>query len=163
MILKPFNVSICRNIRLRKMSFTKLLALALLVHAVLLYAVFDVYFTSPLVTGVAHRSVSSYSYARRPFAQRLVLFVADGLRADKFFYASQNTPYFTFAFLIMFATCTACRTRSTLIGLIEFHLQAEQFLRWSLQKRKGILPFSANFKFINKFFQNFPQYFSKLF
>ena len=54
--------------------------LFLLVHTLLIKSIFDVYFTSPLVQGSAPISVSL-----PPPAERLVLFIADGLRADLFF------------------------------------------------------------------------------
>ena len=62
--------------------------LMLLSHVILFYSIFDVYFTSPINHGMpVHRSTPS---AR---ARRLVLFVADGLRADKFYEPVNNTPY----------------------------------------------------------------------
>lgn len=51
-----------------------------LVHLVFFAAIFDIYFTSPLVHGTTPHRVP-----REPPAKRLVLFVADGLRADTFF------------------------------------------------------------------------------
>lgn len=55
---------------------------AIVVHLVFLYAVFDVYFTSPLVHGTEPYAADLADNAP---ARRLVLFVADGLRADKCF------------------------------------------------------------------------------
>uniref|UniRef100_A0A8C6ZJT4 GPI ethanolamine phosphate transferase 1 n=1 Tax=Nothoprocta perdicaria TaxID=30464 RepID=A0A8C6ZJT4_NOTPE len=53
---------------------------ALLVHCVFLASLFDIYFSSPLVHGMAPQRVPLPAPARR-----LVLFVADGLRADALF------------------------------------------------------------------------------
>ena len=53
---------------------------SILVHAILFASIFDIYFTSPVESGMAPQSCPL-----RPPAKRLVLFVADGLRADTMF------------------------------------------------------------------------------
>ena len=58
----------------------QLIVCGLLVHLVFFYSIFDIYFTSPLVHGMAPHVTPLAAPARR-----LVLFVADGLRADKLF------------------------------------------------------------------------------
>lgn len=56
---------------------SKIIILGLLVHILLLLAVFDVYFSSPLDHGMTQqKSIDN------PSAKRLVLLVADGLRAE---------------------------------------------------------------------------------
>ncbi|XP_071502329.1 LOW QUALITY PROTEIN: GPI ethanolamine phosphate transferase 1-like [Diadema antillarum] len=57
-----------------------LVVVGFIVHLILFASIFDIYFTSPLVHGM-----TPYATPHEPPAKRLVLFVADGLRADKLF------------------------------------------------------------------------------
>ncbi|XP_075215460.1 phosphatidylinositol glycan anchor biosynthesis class N [Lycorma delicatula] len=57
-----------------------------IVHVILLLSIFDIYFKSPIITGIEIQK----NYIRPP-AKRLVLFVADGLRADSFFVLDSGT------------------------------------------------------------------------
>uniref|UniRef100_A0A9L0ID54 GPI ethanolamine phosphate transferase 1 n=1 Tax=Equus asinus TaxID=9793 RepID=A0A9L0ID54_EQUAS len=59
--------------------------LGLLVHFVFFTSIFDIYFTSPLVHGMTPQFTSL-----PPPARRLVLFVADGLRADSLYELDEN-------------------------------------------------------------------------
>ncbi|CDW60096.1 GPI ethanolamine phosphate transferase 1 [Trichuris trichiura] len=59
--------------------------LGLVVHLILLYAVFDVYYSSPLVHGMRPHGANA-----APPADRLVLFVVDGLRAQSLFECGAN-------------------------------------------------------------------------
>ncbi|XP_066518594.1 GPI ethanolamine phosphate transferase 1 [Hoplias malabaricus] len=67
------------------MNMTTFFLVGLLVHVVFFLSIFDIYFTSPLVHGMTpQRNPLS------PPAKRLVLFVADGLRADSLFKPDVN-------------------------------------------------------------------------
>lgn len=69
--------------RLGRVGF---LALAVVFHLIYTYSIFDIYFVSPIVSGMRSYGVDRPEATDAP-AQRLVLFVADGLRADKAFQA----------------------------------------------------------------------------
>ncbi|KAG9686847.1 PigN-domain-containing protein, partial [Aureobasidium melanogenum] len=58
------------------------LAVAVAFHLIYAYSIFDIYFVSPIVSGMREYSVAHQKEAP---AKRLVLFVGDGLRADKAF------------------------------------------------------------------------------
>ncbi|RAK85697.1 GPI-anchor [Aspergillus costaricaensis CBS 115574] len=69
--------------RLGRVGF---LTLAVVFHLIYAYSIFDIYFVSPIVSGMSSFRVEREPDAAAP-AKRLVLFVADGLRADKAFQA----------------------------------------------------------------------------
>ena len=60
------------------------LLICVLFHGVYIWTIFDVYFKSPIVHGMKAYEVERSPRTEAP-AQRLVLFVGDGLRADKAF------------------------------------------------------------------------------
>jgi len=63
----------------------RLIVAGFCVHLVFFYSIFEIYFTSPLVHGMTPQV-----NAVDPPAKRLVLFVGDGLRADKLFELDEN-------------------------------------------------------------------------
>ncbi|EAW13399.1 mannose-ethanolamine phosphotransferase MCD4 [Aspergillus clavatus NRRL 1] len=67
--------------RLGRVGF---LTLAVVFHLIYAYSIFDIYFVSPIVSGMRSYRVEREPKTDAP-ANRLVLFVADGLRADKAF------------------------------------------------------------------------------
>uniref|UniRef100_A0A0R3S270 GPI ethanolamine phosphate transferase 1 n=1 Tax=Elaeophora elaphi TaxID=1147741 RepID=A0A0R3S270_9BILA len=67
----------------------KLAMLGVFVHAVLLYSIFDIYYSSPLVTGLHPYSITN----KKGLADRLVILSADGLRADTFFNHPEKSPF----------------------------------------------------------------------
>ncbi|KAK6219573.1 GPI ethanolamine phosphate transferase 1 [Colletotrichum tabaci] len=60
------------------------LAVAVVFHLVYIYSIFDIYFVSPIVSGMKLVQIDRPDHVKAP-ADRLVLFVGDGLRADKAF------------------------------------------------------------------------------
>lgn len=84
----------------------KILILGLFAQLILLLSIFDIYFKSPIISGIPDQHVDY-----EPPADRLVLFVGDGLRADTFYnYANGNSQYFKHL-LKTSATYGICRTR----------------------------------------------------
>lgn len=64
-------------------SLSRLLVLGVVFHAAYVLSIFDIYFTSPVVPRIESAAYASASLP--PPARRVVVFVADGCRADKFF------------------------------------------------------------------------------
>ncbi|CAJ2513751.1 Uu.00g018700.m01.CDS01 [Anthostomella pinea] len=62
----------------------KFLAIAMVFHLIYIYSIFDIYFVSPIVSGMRLFQPDRPAGVKAP-ADRLVLFVGDGLRADKSF------------------------------------------------------------------------------
>ncbi|GAW10930.1 hypothetical protein ANO14919_002680 [Xylariales sp. No.14919] len=69
----------------------KFMAIAMVFHLVYIYSIFDIYFVSPVVSGMQLFQLDRPAGEKAP-ADRLVLFVGDGLRADKAF-QSFPEPY----------------------------------------------------------------------
>ncbi|OJJ55716.1 hypothetical protein ASPSYDRAFT_92840 [Aspergillus sydowii CBS 593.65] len=72
-----------------RLGRTGFLTLAVIFHLIYAYSIFDIYFVSPIVSGMRSFGVQRDPGAEAP-AKRLVLFVADGLRADKAFELSPD-------------------------------------------------------------------------
>lgn len=68
----------------------RILALGFFAQLILLLSIFDIYFKSPIINGIPDQTVDY-----EPPADRLVLFSADGLRADTFYnYVNGKSVYF---------------------------------------------------------------------
>ncbi|KAF5547923.1 GPI ethanolamine phosphate transferase 1 [Fusarium phyllophilum] len=68
------------------------MAIAVAFHLVYIFSIFDIYFVSPIVSGMRLFNVERTDDSPKAPADRLVLFVGDGLRADKAFQAHPE-PY----------------------------------------------------------------------
>lgn len=74
------------------MADCKIIILGFSAQLILLFSIFDIYFKSPIISGIPDQKINF-----KPPADRLVLFVADGLRADSFYdYANGNSVYFKY-------------------------------------------------------------------
>lgn len=60
------------------------LGVAVVFHIIYIFSIFDIYFVSPIVHGMSSFGVERNNGVEAP-SKRLVLFVGDGLRADKAF------------------------------------------------------------------------------
>jgi len=68
----------------------KISILGLFAQVILLLSIFDIYFKSPIINGIPDQNVDY-----NPPADRLVLFVGDGLRADTFYnYANGSSSLY---------------------------------------------------------------------
>lgn len=84
----------------------KILILGFFAQLTLLLSIFDIYFKSPIMSGIPDQHVDY-----EPPADRIVLFVGDGLRADTFYnYANSTSTYFK-NLLKTSATYGVCHTR----------------------------------------------------
>ena len=78
-------------VRLGRWSTASVFVLGMVFQVVFFVSIFDIYFQSPLVTGVA--PVGYPASAGGAPAKRVVLFVADGLRADTLFGNPEVAPF----------------------------------------------------------------------
>ncbi|VVC45401.1 Alkaline-phosphatase-like, core domain,Alkaline phosphatase-like, alpha/beta/alpha,GPI ethanolamine [Cinara cedri] len=88
------------------MASIKIAILGFFAQFILLLSIFDIYFKSPIITGIPDQQIDY-----EPPADRLVLFVGDGLRADSFYdYVDGDSIYFK-NLLKTSATYGICHTR----------------------------------------------------
>lgn len=60
-------------------EYVNMFILGIFIHVTFLFSIFDIYFKSPIV-----KDVVAYQSQHEAVADRLVLFVVDGLRAESF-------------------------------------------------------------------------------
>uniref|UniRef100_A0A7E4VRC3 GPI ethanolamine phosphate transferase 1 n=1 Tax=Panagrellus redivivus TaxID=6233 RepID=A0A7E4VRC3_PANRE len=78
------------QMRFRPPSVYQLFAgIGVFVHLILLYSIFEIYYTSPLVKGTKPHPITRGV----PLARRVVVFSADGLRSTSFFEHPDRSPY----------------------------------------------------------------------
>ena len=113
------------------MNFKLYLVLTSLVNVILFYSIFDLYFVSPIV-----QVSKDHSPLVEPPASRLVLFVADGLRADKFFsltdHLQTRSPFLRYALLFFGELLSFLAKQDALLlvtfyRIIDFRLCLESF------------------------------------
>ncbi|KAF7633921.1 Sulfatase domain-containing protein [Meloidogyne graminicola] len=74
--------------------FAEFLFLGIFVHLLLLYSIFDIYYSSPIVkVGRNFKIIPNNSNNSLAPADRLVFFSADGLRANSFFDNPERSPF----------------------------------------------------------------------
>jgi phosphatidylinositol glycan class N len=77
-------------------SFVWLLVLGFVFHLIYMFSIFDIYFRSPLVHGMRPQDPweqTAMNSSNSTGARRCVLFVADGLRADRLFQVGYNLVF----------------------------------------------------------------------
>ncbi|ETN77754.1 hypothetical protein NECAME_10846 [Necator americanus] len=67
----------------------RLACAGVVIHLVLIYSIFDIYYTSPIVTGVPAHEITT----QQAPAKRLVVITADGLRLDAFSKNPDKSPF----------------------------------------------------------------------
>ncbi|VDK48767.1 unnamed protein product [Anisakis simplex] len=69
--------------------YAKLAIFGVVLHLIVFYSIFDIYYSSPLIQHLNAHPITSLDGP----AKRLVVFSADGLRADTFFDNPQKSPF----------------------------------------------------------------------
>ncbi|RCN25494.1 hypothetical protein ANCCAN_28793 [Ancylostoma caninum] len=67
----------------------RLVCAGVLIHLILVYSIFDIYYTSPIVTDVPAHEITRQEAP----SKRLVVITADGLRMDTFSRNPDKSPF----------------------------------------------------------------------